>query len=69
VTGFFCTRWNLRQIEVSIGNGKTTPQACNEAGITRTRISGREYQEFQVLILSWGARRYSLLGTDSELTS
>ena len=24
----------LRQIEVSIGNGKTTPQACNEAGIT-----------------------------------
>jgi len=24
----------LRQIEVSIGNGKATPQACNEAGIT-----------------------------------
>jgi putative transposase len=24
----------LRQIEVSIGNDKTTPQACNEAGIT-----------------------------------
>ena len=23
----------LRQIEVSIGNGKATPQACNEAGI------------------------------------
>ena len=23
----------LRQIEVSIGNGKTTTQACNEAGI------------------------------------
>jgi putative transposase len=24
----------LRQIEVSIANGKTTPQACNEAAIT-----------------------------------
>ena len=24
----------LRQIEVSIGNGKTTPQACKEAAIT-----------------------------------
>ncbi len=24
----------LRQIEVSIGNGKTTPQACKEAKIT-----------------------------------
>ena len=24
----------LRQIEVGIGNGKTTPQACNEAAIT-----------------------------------
>jgi len=24
----------LRQIEVSISNGKSTPQACNEAGIT-----------------------------------
>lgn len=24
----------LRQIEVSLSNGKTTPQACNEAGIT-----------------------------------
>lgn len=24
----------LRQIEVGIGNGKTTPQACKEAGIT-----------------------------------
>jgi putative transposase len=23
----------LRQIEVSVGSGKTTPQACNEAGI------------------------------------
>jgi hypothetical protein len=23
-----------RQIEVSIGNGKATPQACNEAGLT-----------------------------------
>jgi len=24
----------LRQIEVGIGNGKTTPQACKETGIT-----------------------------------
>jgi hypothetical protein len=24
----------LRQIEVGIGNGKPTPQACNEAAIT-----------------------------------
>jgi putative transposase len=24
----------LRQIEVALGNGKTTPQACREAGIT-----------------------------------
>ncbi len=24
----------LRQIEVALGNGKATPQACNEAGIT-----------------------------------
>ena len=24
----------LRQIEVGIANGKTTPQACNEAAIT-----------------------------------
>jgi putative transposase len=24
----------LRQIEVAIGNGKTTPQGCKEAGIT-----------------------------------
>jgi hypothetical protein len=24
----------LRQIEVSMGNGKAAPQACNEAGIT-----------------------------------
>ena len=24
----------LRQIEVGIANGKPTPQACNEAGIT-----------------------------------
>jgi transposase-like protein len=24
----------LRQVEIAIGNGKTTPQACREAGIT-----------------------------------
>jgi putative transposase len=24
----------LRQIEVAVANGKTTPQACKEAGIT-----------------------------------
>jgi hypothetical protein len=24
----------LRQIEVAIANGKTTPQACKEAGVT-----------------------------------
>ncbi len=24
----------LRQVEVAIGNGKTTPHACREAGIT-----------------------------------
>ena len=24
----------LRQVEIAIGNGKTTPQACRDAGIT-----------------------------------
>jgi transposase-like protein len=24
----------LRQVEIALGNGKTTPQACREAGIT-----------------------------------
>ena len=27
----------LRQIEVAVANGKTTPQACKEAGITVQR--------------------------------
>jgi hypothetical protein len=29
----------LRQIEVAVANGKSTPQACKEAGLaTRTRV-------------------------------
>ena len=29
----------LRQIEVEIANGKTTPQACKEAEITHTDVT------------------------------
>ena len=31
----------LRQIEVEIANGKTTPQACKEAEITQQTYSSR----------------------------
>jgi hypothetical protein len=32
----------LRQIEVGIANGKTTPPACKEASITLGTIRGRD---------------------------
>ncbi len=36
----------LRQIEVAIANGKTTPQACKEAQITaQTYYQRKEYAE------------------------
>jgi hypothetical protein len=33
----------LRQVEVEVANGKTTPQACRDAGIhtQRTTVGGR----------------------------
>jgi transposase len=49
----------LRQIDMSIGNGKTTPQACSEAGIT-VQTSYRWRKEYGGLRLE---RRY---GQDRE---
>lgn len=40
----------LRQIEVSIGNGKTTPEACNDAAMT---VFARRQAELNVKVITY----------------
>jgi hypothetical protein len=54
----------LRQVEVGIANGKTTPQACKEAEITaETYYRWREVFGF----LNWRVRRTSCSKSSSHV--
>ena len=56
----------LRQIEVSIGNGRATPQACREAGIT-VQTFYRWRKEFGGLKLDQARRMKGLEKENSRL--
>jgi len=56
----------LRQIEVEIGNGKTTPQACRDAEIT-TQTYYRWRKEFGGLKLDQAKRLKELEKENSRL--
>jgi putative transposase len=54
----------LRQVEVSVANGKTTPQACRESGITeqtyywwRKEYGGVKLEQVKRLIERQGEER------------
>jgi len=55
-----------RQIEVSIGNGKTTPRACNEADIT-VQTFYRWRKEYGVLKLEQAKRMKDLEKENTRL--
>jgi putative transposase len=56
----------LRQIEVEIANGKTTPQACKEAKITQ-QTCYRWKKEFGGLKLDQAKRLKELEGENAKL--
>jgi putative transposase len=56
----------LRQIEVEIANGKTTPQACKEAGITQQTYY-RWRKEFGGLKLDQAKRMKELERENAKL--
>ncbi len=56
----------LRQIEVAVGNGKSTPQACKEAEIT-TQTYYRWRKEFGGLKLDQAKRLKELEKENSKL--